>query len=102
MASRRTEEPDNAAEGEAETEADGEGQDPLKIDAAHVGVVLATVTGDHPKYRLQGDELYVRAIVTSSTPHPNPSFDDQFEQAWSHPVGWRDMKTGKVKRFDIR
>jgi hypothetical protein len=98
VASKRVEESDNAAEDNA----DGEGQDPLEIDAAQVGVVLATATGDHPKYRLRGDELYVRAIVTSTTPHPNPSFADQYEQAWSHPVGWRDTSTGKVKRLDIR
>lgn len=98
VVSKPVEEPDNAGEGEA----DGTGQAPPTIDAARVGVVLATVTGDHPTYRLQGDELYVRAIVTSSKPHPNPSFDDQFEQAWSHPVGWRDTKTGKVKRIDVR
>ena len=42
-----------------------------------------------PVYRMRGDELYVRAVVTSSKPHPNPSFADQKEQAWTQPVGWR-------------
>ncbi len=42
-----------------------------------------------PVYRLRGDELYVRAVVTSSRDHPNPSFADQKEQAWTQPVGWR-------------
>ncbi|MEC8942391.1 MAG: hypothetical protein VYC95_06640, partial [Verrucomicrobiota bacterium] len=42
-----------------------------------------------PVYRLRGDELYVRAVVTSSKDHPNPSFADQKEQAWTQPVGWR-------------
>lgn len=42
-----------------------------------------------PMYRLRGDELYVRAVVTSSQGHPNPSFENQKEQAWTQPVGWR-------------
>ena len=40
-------------------------------------------------YRLRGDELYVRAVVTSSKDPPNPSFADQKEQAWTQPVRWR-------------
>ena len=44
-----------------------------------------------PAYRLRGDELYVRAVVTSSRDHPNPSYPDQKEQAWTQPVGWRDL-----------
>ena len=54
-----------------------------------IGEVLATVQGLEPAYRLQGDELYVRAVVTSSRAHPNASFKDQHEQAWTQPVGWR-------------
>ncbi|HUF62160.1 MAG TPA: hypothetical protein VMN36_08810 [Verrucomicrobiales bacterium] len=54
------------------------------------GVVLATVPGARPQYRLQGDELYVRATVTSSKAHPNPSFQGQHEQAWTQPTGWRN------------
>ena len=44
-----------------------------------------------PAYRLRGDELYVRAVVTSSKSHANPSFADQKEQAWTQPVGWREL-----------
>jgi hypothetical protein len=47
-----------------------------------------------PVYRLRGDELYVRAVVTSSRDHPNPSFADQKEQAWTQPVGWRKLVEG--------
>ncbi len=54
-----------------------------------IGEVLASVAGLEPSYDLQGDELYVRAVVTSSQAHPNPSFQDQHEQAWTQPVGWR-------------
>ena len=54
-----------------------------------VGVVLATVKGLQPRYTMTGKELYVRAAVTSSRPHPDPAFDDQKEQAWTQPVGWK-------------
>ena len=53
------------------------------------GEVLATVIGLEPIYNFKGDELYVRAVVTSSRAHPNPSFKGQMEQAWAQPVGWR-------------
>jgi hypothetical protein len=54
-----------------------------------VGKVLATVRGLSPSYQLTGDELYVRAVVTSSKPPERPSFKDQRRQAWTQPVGWR-------------
>ncbi len=53
-----------------------------------VGEILATVSGLQPGYQLTGAELYVRAVVTASTPHPDPSYENQFEQAWTQPVGW--------------
>jgi hypothetical protein len=53
------------------------------------GEVFAVVEGGEGIYRLTGDELYVRAVVTSSRAHPNPSYEDQREQAWTQPVGWR-------------
>jgi hypothetical protein len=54
-----------------------------------VGKVLATVEGAKATYRLTGEELYVRAVVTSDKPPENPSFPDQKAQAWTQPVGWR-------------
>ncbi len=60
-----------------------------KSYSADVGAVLATSSDLTPKYHFRGDELYVRAVVTSSRAHPDPSFDNQFEQAWTQPVGWR-------------
>lgn len=54
-----------------------------------VGEVLATADGLRPSYVLKGDELYVRAVVTSSKPPVDPSFDDQKQQAWTQPVGWK-------------
>jgi len=70
---------------------DAEGK-PLRATrqySSDVGEVLATVEGVAPSYRLTGEELYVRAVVTSSKPHPDPSFEGQRQQAWTQPVGWR-------------
>jgi len=53
-----------------------------------VGQVFATVKGPNPSYKFKGDELYVRAAVTSSKPHTDPSFKGQKQQAWTQPVGW--------------
>jgi len=51
-----------------------------------VGQVLQTTVGTKASYSFRGDELYVRARVTSSRKHPNPSVPDEFEQAWCQPV----------------
>ncbi len=56
--------------------------------SADVGKTFATVKGLDPSYKLTGKELYVRAIVNSSRAHPDPSYKDQKEQAWTQPVGW--------------
>ena len=53
---------------------------------ATVGAVLAEVRGGVARYTMRGDELYVRARVTSSTPKANPSFDGEMEMAWTQPV----------------
>ena len=69
--------------------ADGKPVTATRKYSADVGKVLATVKGLRPAYQLTGKELYVRAVVTSSVHHPDPSFRDQHEQAWTQPVGWR-------------
>jgi predicted metal-dependent phosphoesterase TrpH len=61
--------------------------------SADVGQVFATVKGATPSFQLQGDELYVRAAVTSTKPHRDPSFDGQLQQAWTQPVGWQQRVT---------
>ncbi len=53
-----------------------------------IGVIMSEQTGTAAKYQLSGDELYVRAVVTSDRDHPNPSFRNQKEQAWTQPVAW--------------
>lgn len=56
--------------------------------SADIGNVLAEVKGTSAIYKLTGNELYVRAIITSNKPPVNPSFKDQMKQAWTQPVGW--------------
>lgn len=53
-----------------------------------VGEVFAEAEGLSPRYVFKGDELYVRAVVTSSKVPADPSFEDQKQQAWTQPVGW--------------
>lgn len=53
-----------------------------------VGAVLLEVKGTRATYRLSGRELFVRAHVVSSRPHPNASVKGQVEEAWTQPVGW--------------
>lgn len=51
-----------------------------------VGTVLAEVRGPRASYVFRGDELYVRARVTSSKSKPNASVPDEVECAWTQPV----------------
>ncbi|HRQ89095.1 MAG TPA: hypothetical protein PLA50_09870, partial [Bacteroidia bacterium] len=53
-----------------------------------IGEVFATVTGNSPSCTIPEDALYLRATVTSTRKHWNPSFEGQMEQAWTQPVGW--------------
>ena len=43
-------------------------------------------TGSPASYTFRGDELYVRAVVVSSRPHPDPYAEGDFETAWLQPV----------------
>jgi hypothetical protein len=54
-----------------------------------IGEVLAEVTGTSPSYSLKGDELYVRAVVTSSAATDVFSREFKFKRAWTQPVGWK-------------
>ena len=51
-----------------------------------IGATLKSVQGTSAKYELTGDELYVRARITSSRQHPNPSTVGESERAWTQPV----------------
>jgi hypothetical protein len=50
------------------------------------GVVLQETKGPSASYRFTGDELYVRATVVSSKPHPNGYEKTDLQTAWVQPV----------------
>lgn len=51
-----------------------------------VGIVLKKESRPRGTYTFSGDELYVRARVSSSRSHPNPATPGEFERAWVQPV----------------
>lgn len=53
-----------------------------------IGEVFATAKGNSASFTFPDDALYLRATITSTRKHPNPSFPDQMERAWIQPVGW--------------
>lgn len=57
-------------------------------DETGIGEVFASVKGNTTTFKMPDDALYLRATVTSSRKHPNPSYEGQKQQAWIQPVGW--------------
>lgn len=55
---------------------------------ARIGEVFAASKDTNPSYVLRGDELYVRAVVTSNLAPAVPSEELKFQRAWTQPVGW--------------
>jgi hypothetical protein len=51
-----------------------------------IGRVLSSVKGTRATYDFTPEDLYVRARVTSSRKHPNPSEPGEFERAWGQPA----------------
>lgn len=51
-----------------------------------VGVVVATDSSLTPTFRVTGNEMYVRATVTSTKVKENPYSAGEFERAWTQPV----------------
>ncbi len=51
-----------------------------------IGEVLHTSTSNTPRYTMEGDELYVRARITSSEVHPRPYAEGDFKMAWVQPA----------------
>lgn len=48
--------------------------------------VLSTVRGAKATYKIKGDELYVRALITSTKLKKNPYKEGEYEKAWIQPV----------------
>ena len=57
-----------------------------RVYSPDVGAILQTTEGPTASYEFTGDELYVRAVITSSRKHPNPSEPGDVEKAWTQPV----------------
>lgn len=55
----------------------------------NTGRIMATVEGTLGEYKMNGTELYVRAVITSSLRPVDPVWDEQKQQAWTQPVGYR-------------
>jgi hypothetical protein len=53
-----------------------------------IGEVLAESKELNPRYTLRGDELYVRAVVTSNLTPAVLSIESPLQRAWTQPVGW--------------
>jgi hypothetical protein len=57
-----------------------------RIYDARIGTTFATIKGAKARYVAKGDEIYVRARVTSSKPHSNPYAQGDLEMAWTQPL----------------
>lgn len=69
--------------------ADPKDTNPVRLEyTADVGSVLAKSDSLTPEYQMTGDELFVRASITSTKTPTNPVWEGQTEQAWTQPVGW--------------
>lgn len=68
----------------------GESGETLRVTRRYskdIGAVLATVAGTSASYTLKGDEIYVRACITSSKQKADPaSAAGEFERAWTQPL----------------
>lgn len=54
--------------------------------SSDIGVVFSRQQGTRATYRFRPDDLYVRARITATRPHPAPSQPLQSVQAWVQPV----------------
>ena len=62
---------------------------PRLLYSDDIGKTLATIEGAEVVWKPTGKELYFRAVITSSKPYANPSFEGQKEMAWTQPMGWK-------------
>ncbi|MGV3773309.1 MAG: PHP domain-containing protein [Verrucomicrobiales bacterium] len=58
----------------------------LMVDKTKTGQVLLEEKGTTATYKFKGNELYVRAVVTSSRPMPNAVVAGEMEKAWVQPL----------------
>lgn len=65
---------------------DADGVHVTRRYSEEIGSVLADVSGTAPAYRFAGDELYVRARVTSSRTAPHATRTGEAQRAWTQPI----------------
>lgn len=58
-----------------------------------IGEIFRSVEGNSAVYTMTGDEIYVRARITSSAAHANPGEADEKKRAWAQPVLGPEYKT---------
>ncbi len=63
-------------------DSDGDG----RPEVGPAGEVLDQTMDNPATYTFTGDEVYVRAVIISSKPHPNPFAKGDLEMAWLQPV----------------
>lgn len=51
-----------------------------------IGKVLHSINSHKATYKSNGNEIYVRARITSTKPHPNPFKAGDTEMAWTQPL----------------
>lgn len=73
-------------DGGADKAPDAARQASIKPNEEDIGRVLARSSDAKPSYTFTGRELYVRARVRSSKPHPNPFAEGDVESAWTQPA----------------
>jgi hypothetical protein len=64
----------------------GEPMNVTRVYSNEIGKVVAESEGLEASYTYTGKELYVRAKVTSTRPHPNPYQKGDTEVAWTQPM----------------
>ena len=59
-----------------------------------IGITAKKVSGTSASYKMQPDDLYVRATVTSPAKMAKPALCGPFvETAWTQPYGWQQWQT---------
>lgn len=58
------------------------------------GKLFQTMEGSKAVYKLTGNELFVRAVVSCDAPSvcPYDEFGDMVRKAWTQPVGWKQQE----------
>jgi hypothetical protein len=78
---------DESSDEDAEQPAEDNLESPSQDD--RIGKLMKRQEGLAVSYTMTGNELYIRAVITSSKPAFDASFEGQKKQAWTQPVGWK-------------